>query len=273
MGAAPVSVAKITRPRLPGTYPRKRLYRLLDQARNVPITWVSGPPGCGKTTTVSGYVEARRLRGIWYQVDGGDGDPATFFYYLGLAGREAAPRKRSPLPLLTPEFLPSLNAFTHRFFENLFGRLGAGSILVFDNIQNAPSRSPFFVLLREGLSRLPQGITAILISRSNLPAVFARKRVNRQVRMLGWKELRLTAEETRGIARLQRRRRIPGEAIREAHRRADGWAAGVTLLLDTEGEGGKEPRTLALRPHGEIFDYFGEEVYSRLGKEMKSFLL
>jgi hypothetical protein len=95
-------------------------------------------------------VEARRLRGIWYQVDEGDGDPATFFYYLGLAGRKAAPRKRSPLPLLTPEFLPGLTTFTHRFFEDLLGRLGAGSVLVFDNCQNAPSRSPFFGLLREG---------------------------------------------------------------------------------------------------------------------------
>ena len=89
------SVAKITRPVLPGTYPRTRLYRLLDKSRKQPITWVSGPPGCGKTITVSGYVEARRLRGLWYEVDEGDGDPATFFHYLGLAGQKAAPRKRS----------------------------------------------------------------------------------------------------------------------------------------------------------------------------------
>ena len=273
MGIEQPSVAKITRPVLPGTYPRTRLYRLLDQARNVPITWISGPPGCGKTMAASGYVEARRLRGIWYQVDEGDGDPTTFFHYMGLAGQKAAPRKRAPLPHLTPEFLPSLTAFTHRFFENLFGRLAPGSALVFDNCQNAPPKSPFFGLLREGLSRLPAGVTAILISRSEPPAEFARKRVNRQVRTLGWKELRLTAEETRGIARLQRRRRIPGEAILEAHRRADGWAAGVTLLLDMEGEGSSETRTLSLRPPGEIFDYFGEEVYSRLGKEMKGYLL
>ncbi len=273
MGVVTASVAKITRPVLPGNYPRKRLYRLLDQGRKFPITWVSGPPGCGKTTTVSGYVEARRHRGIWYQVDEGDGDPATFFYYLGLAGRKSAPRKRSPMPLLTPEFLPGLTTFAHRFFEDLLGRLGAGSVLVFDNCQNAPSRSPFFALLREGLSRLPAGVTAILISRSNLPAEFSRNRVNRQVGMLGWQELRLTTEETRGIARLQRKRRIPGETIREVHRRTNGWAAGVTLLLDMEETGGKETRNLARRPHGEIFDYFAEEIYSRLGKEMKGFLL
>jgi DNA-binding SARP family transcriptional activator len=57
------------------------------------------------------------------------------------------------------------------------------------------------------------------------------------------------------------------------HRRADGWAAGVTLLLDAEGTRGKETRNLARRPHGEIFEYFAEEIYSRLGKEMKGFLL
>ena len=273
MGVKRPSIVKITRPVLPGTYPRTRLYRLLDKSRKQPITWVSGPPGCGKTTTVSGYVGARGLRGLWYEVDEGDGDPATFFHYLGLAGQKASPRKRAPLPHLTPEYLPSLNAFTHRFFEALLGRLDDGSVLVFDNCQNAPSRSPFFGLLREGLSRLPPGVTAILISRNDSPAEFSRKRVNRELRIIGWKDLRLTAEETRGIARLQRRRRISGEAIREAHRRADGWAAGVTLLLDTEGRTDAESRALPRRPHGEIFDYFAEEVYSRLGKEMKGFLL
>ncbi|TFH33049.1 MAG: hypothetical protein E4G97_01515 [Deltaproteobacteria bacterium] len=266
-------IAKITRPEIVGTYPRTRLYRLLDQAREVPITWVSGPPGCGKTMAVSGYVEARRLRGIWYEVDERDGDPATFFYYLALAGTKATPRKRSPLPLLTPEFLPGIKAFTHRFFEDLLGRLEPGSVLVFDNCQNASSRSPFLSLLNKGLSRLPQGVTAILISRSDPPAEFVRRRVNGQVRMLNWRELRLTMKETLGIARLQAKRCIPAEVVGEAHRRADGWAAGVRLLLDTKGAGGRETRTLARHPTGEIFDYFAEEIYSRLGKEMKEFLL
>ena len=47
----------------------------------------------------------------------------------------------------------------------------------------------------------------------------------------------------------------------------------MTLLLDAEGTGGTEARRPARQPPGEIFDYFAEEMYSRLGKEMKSFLL
>jgi DNA-binding SARP family transcriptional activator len=222
---------------------------------------------------VSGYLAARRLRSIWYQVDEGDGDPATFFYYLGLAGGLYGSRNFAPLPLLTPEYLPSLTTFAHRFFESLFVRLGAGTVLVFDNCQKAPAESPFFNLLREGLSRMPSGVTAILVSRSNLPSMFARKRLNYLVHTIDWKELRLTPQETRGIARLRGKRRMPDEAVREVHRRADGWAAGVTLLLEKAGMEHHEARSLSRQAPSEIFEYFAEEIFAGLEKDTKAFLL
>jgi hypothetical protein len=43
-----VALAKITRPRLAGVFPRARLFRLLDRARRQPVTWVAAPPGAGK---------------------------------------------------------------------------------------------------------------------------------------------------------------------------------------------------------------------------------
>ena len=91
-------IAKITRPILTEIFPRNRLFRLLDTGRKRPVTWIAGPPGCGKTTLVSSYLDARKLPCLWYQVDPADADPATFFYYLGLAAREAAPHKRKHLP-------------------------------------------------------------------------------------------------------------------------------------------------------------------------------
>ena len=77
-------LAKLSRPRLYDALPRNRLFRLLDEARPS-VIWVAAPPGAGKTTLVASYLESRKLPGIWYQVDSGDADPATFFYYLGLA--------------------------------------------------------------------------------------------------------------------------------------------------------------------------------------------
>jgi LuxR family maltose regulon positive regulatory protein len=60
--------------------------------------WIHAPPGAGKTTLLASYLGTRNRSGIWYQVDRDDGDPASFFYYLGLAATAQAPRKHRPMP-------------------------------------------------------------------------------------------------------------------------------------------------------------------------------
>ena len=74
------SLGKTSRPSLSGILPRKRLFSLLDEARERPVAWVSGPPGCGKTTAVASYLDHSSIYCVWYQLDEGDADVATFFY-------------------------------------------------------------------------------------------------------------------------------------------------------------------------------------------------
>jgi len=143
MAILPPPLAKITRPVPSGCLPRTRLFRLVDRGcKKASLLWICGPPGCGKTTLVSTYLEARNIPALWYRIDAGDDDLASFFYYLGIAGKRAAPRMGKPLPLLTPEYLAGIQEFNRHFFENLFARLSPARALVFDDYHEIPTKSP-----------------------------------------------------------------------------------------------------------------------------------
>ena len=80
------------------------MFALLDKGRKSSVIWITGPPGSGKTTLVGSYLDSRKLNHIWYQLDSGDADVATFFYYMSLATDERESRKKEMLPLLAPEY-------------------------------------------------------------------------------------------------------------------------------------------------------------------------
>jgi len=265
-------MSKITRPILTEVLPRKRLFSLLDRMRRRPIIWVSGPAGCGKTTVISSYIQTRKIPCLWYQVDEGDADPATFFYYMGQAAKRAFPQKRKPLPLLTPEYLQGITTFTQRYFENLYSRLKAPSVLVFDNYQEVSANSPFHEVILNGLSRVPEKINVILLSRREPPSVLIRLRANDLMNIIGWDELCLTLEESSSIIKLKTQQKLSKETIHYLHHTTNGWAAGLVLMLESMKRGIEPQRIERLAPE-EIFDYFANELFDKTDKEIQKFFL
>jgi DNA-binding SARP family transcriptional activator len=273
MSAFKEPINKISRPKLSQVFQRKRLFQLLDETRKHPIIWVSGPAGAGKTTLVTSYLESQDLACLWYQIDARDADPATFFYYMSRAVKQARPRTRKPLPLLTPEYMPGLDTFALRYFEALYQCLHAPMVLVIDNYQLIPPESLLHTLIRNGLSLIPDGLTVFLISRESPSPVFSRMLANQKMTHIGWNQIRLTLAETVGIARLQTERSISETTIHHLHKIAGGWAAGLMLMLaqadleaiDWQGIQGFTPQ--------EILDYFGNEVFESEAPEIQDFLL
>ena len=99
-------LAKLTRPRPARAARRERLFARLDEAHaHSKAICVVGPPGAGKTTLASSWLDARGIDGIWYQVDAGDADLPTLFHYLGQAAVPFMRKRQQPLPALTPEYL------------------------------------------------------------------------------------------------------------------------------------------------------------------------
>jgi len=264
-------LAKLTRPRLYGTVPRTRLFGEIDRRRDRPALWVCAPPGAGKTTLVASYSEARESGGIWYQVDSGDGDVATFFYYLGLAAQRAAPKDKKPLPLLTAEFLSDIGNFSRRYFRELYSRLPAGATLVLDNYHEVAADSQFHHVIAEALLEIPDGINALIISRAEPPSQLARLMASDRLHVMDWEALRLTMEETRSITLL--RHPIDEATVAELHRQCNGWAAGLTLMLERLRRSGIGPESVEAETREAAFNYFAGEIFDKAEPQAQQILI
>jgi ATP/maltotriose-dependent transcriptional regulator MalT/DNA-binding SARP family transcriptional activator len=265
MARKPIPLAKLTCPNAEGLMVRERLFESLDQARRSSMAWVSGPAGAGKTSLLASYLETRKLPCIWYQVDAADADLATFFHYLGRAVQASAPRKKA-LPSLTPEFLSGLETFVRRYFRALFERFKPPFALVLDNFHDAAA--PLHQTISYALHEAPPGINLLFLSRNDPPSPLARWYANSPV--VGWDELKLTLKEAREFARHY------GCSDKDTARRlaeaAQGWAAGLVLLLRAHMQENAAPPTPIPQTNA-IYDYFAQEVFATIPARSRSALL
>lgn len=120
---------------------------------------------------------------------------------------------------------------------------------------------------------IPEGVHVIVVSRNEPLPAFSRLRANNGMHFIGWNELRLTFEESREIVRMKDRKSITNEMVNELHKKVDGWAAGLVLMVEiakTRHTG--YPVLKELTPH-EIFDYFANEALGKTDKQTQAFLL
>jgi two-component SAPR family response regulator len=268
------NIAKITKPNTVAVVSRKRLFNRLNKGIKKPLLWLSAPAGSGKTTLVSSYLDNSKLPCIWYQIDEGDSDLATFFYYMGLAAKKAAPRYRKPLPLLTPEYMLGIPTFTRRYFESLCTRLKTPFAIVLDNYQEAPEQSGIHDIITNGIDALPHGITMIVLSRVSPPAQYARLRANDCAELIDRDEIKFTIDEAKEIINLRSREKISEDVLNKFYEKTDGWAAGMILFTERLNNGETDLHFLkGKHPPEEIFEYFAGEICSRTDETIQDFLM
>ncbi len=240
------------------------------------MVWIAAPAGYGKTTLVASYLKTRKLPTFWYQLDEGDADIATYFYYLGLAAKQAAPRVRWSLPAFTPEYFAGLPVFARRYFEQMATHLPAGTVCVLDNYQDVPPEALLHEVIHNGLSQIPAGMNLIIVSRHAPPPAYVADRANDVIAVIDQEALRLTVDESLGIYRTRRPRAVDkmlAQTARQLHERVHGWAAGLVLMA----ERGRDQPDIPAAPKNvsqeEVFDYFYRELFQKADQETQQLLL
>lgn len=255
-----VALGKLSAPRLGRVFERQRLFAELDHHAHAPGLWVAAPPGAGKSTLLATWLGRQARPACWLRVDPDDADPGTFvrsFDALAtglLADGAAVPE----LPPFRGDDLADLPAWLRRRLRHLLPLLPDRWTLVFDNHQELPAAAPLHAALSAALGELPDGVQWVFASREPPPAAYASQLAARQLALVDAATLRFDAAETEQLVALHGH----DPAMVEPLAAAQGWAAGMTLMLLGQPRGAAPSMAHAARQR--LFDYFADEVLSRM---------
>ncbi len=272
MSDSEVAIAKITRPSAQGVLPRPRLFAALDAAWPGALAWIAAPPGAGKTSLASSYVQADGCAHLWYQVDRGDSDVATFFHYLSAAAAQRGLAPGAPLPGYSVEYLGDLPGFARRFFRELFSRLAERTCIVVDNFHDLAPGDTLARVLEYAAGEIPDSCLLVVLSRALPPPNMARLMAAGRIEVIDWETLKLTREETEEIVRA-RTDDAPASLGGEIHDLTSGWAAGLALMLTHSRSGALPRRTAGEFIPQVVFDFLAGEVFEKLDPQTQAFLL
>ena len=273
---ARLQLAKLTPPRLGKVYLRTRLFDRLDVVRRShPALWIGAPAGSGKTTLVASYLATHSVKPLWYSVDAGDADPASFFYYFGLASKQAGLRKAPPL--FTPEYQQGLPVFARNYFRDVFARIKKPAVIVLDNCQDSGEDTPLQTILQHALEEIPPQVCVILVSRIHPSQEYARLLANNVIEQLHWEDLRLDEREHHALVATMLDDRAPSvQQIQALFDRTQGWVTGVVLALKRNMLAGENNHELVapdqLYNQEQMFDYFATQVLARTDEATREFL-
>lgn len=226
------SKAKLSTPLLTDVYLRTHLFSQLDHACTRPVIWIESGAGSGKTTLVASYLQKKKVKPLWYQIDGQDSDLASFYYFLGM-GAKALLQRKKPLQQLTQEYQMGLSVFTRNYFRKLFTLMQTPGAIVFDNFHAISDDSPLVNILPVILAEIPAGINVFIISRHSPPSPLARLIVNKQLTLFSWDKIKLTPKECLDLSCRHIPDRTSAERFAEkAYTLTEGWIAGFVLMLE-----------------------------------------
>jgi LuxR family maltose regulon positive regulatory protein len=257
-----VQLGKLTPPDTSGLLSRNKLFARLDLARKGNLAWITAPAGSGKTSLLASWIHSRDLPVIWHQLDAGDNDLASFFYYLSLGENN-----NLNLPAFAPEYLGAPDAFARRYFTQLFGSWTSPHVLVLDNYQELAEAADLHKVLDVALKLLPRDSLIAVASRNIAPPALASRYAYAGTSHIGWEDLRFEQNETTALAELWN---IPADAANTLHKHCDGWVAMQILLMRLDIKA--LDLTNPLKNHS-IQGYINSELFIKRTLEEQTFLV
>jgi LuxR family maltose regulon positive regulatory protein len=286
---------KLYRPRVDVNWPpRPTLLACLDAGLTHKLILLSAPPGFGKSTLVSQWLDnlglgildfglngahdhpksnIRHLKSCWLSLDEGDNQLVQFLRYLIAAVRTCEPAAcPNTQSLLGAPQLPGVGYLADILVSEL-NTLPVELVLVLDDYHLIRSDEVHGVM-RHLLRYRPEQLHLVILSRSDPPLHLGRLRIEQQITELRAGDLRFAVEETRQFLDRRLGQSLDNAALNLLHARTEGWI--TALQLSSIALQGQDPQQFLATFRGNdrlLVGYLVEEVMAHLAEPLRDFLL
>jgi LuxR family transcriptional regulator, maltose regulon positive regulatory protein len=259
---------------------RPRLFSLLEEGRERPLTLISAPAGFGKTTLLSAWLQAQPLGNplvAWVSLDEADNDAVRFWSYVLTALDRILPGNFSEFAAnLQAEAQPSLQSAMTACLNRLVEQ-PESLILALDDY-HLLTEEALHTSLAAFIERLPPQVRVILSTRADPPMPLTRLRGRGQLLEVRADQLRATPQEARAFLGEVMHIDLPEQELVAVEERTEGWLVGLQLVgLSLQGRFSPTPSHDLLEEvsgqQGYILDYLTEEVLNRQEASVQRFLL
>jgi len=278
----PVSISKITPPRLPNILYRPRLLESIEKNKDKRLILILGQAAQGKSTLAASHVKESEVPSAWINLNRDDSEPVNLFYSTVHALQHVFPDidLHSLLSYPSISMGPRLEIPLYREWTNaIFEKISFPVQIVLDGLDRLATDAPSFQLLKVLINDAPQHIHLIMLSREEPPFEIQGLKVKQKVYVLANEDLAFTPDEIQSFFQ-----ELPGisfgsDQLKKVHQFTEGWVGGLILLsetLDRFPEDKREKYLLESAPDrfkGAVFQYFGEEILSFLPEATQDFLI
>ncbi len=272
--APPPPEAAVARPRL-----TQRL------GTSTAVTLIAAPPGFGKTTLVSEWVQREHGRAgsesdavAWVSLDRADNDLARFLQYIIAAMQPwRSGLGEAALRLLGQPAVPSVEEVLPALINDLAALPPPAQgtrWLVLDDYHEITAQ-PVHDAVSGLIDRRPPHLRVLITSRADPPLPLARWRARGLLTEVRSGDLRFTSDEAGHFLNETRGLRLDPAAVAALEARTEGWVAGLQLAaLSMRNRDDADAFVAAFAgSHRYLVDYLVEEVLLRQPPGVRDFLL
>lgn len=254
-------------PRQRGLIQRPQLQGILEQVLDYPVTLLSAPPGCGKTSIASQYAETVECNVIWHNVTAYQQDMRIMISHLLQTLSDFVPEVSTlnnvieqPAEIIAHELALVLQQFTTAPF-----------LIVFDDWQRFSLFHSANQWLKTFISFMPENCHILLLSQTVPPLDMLGMIAKRQLLSIPQEDLFFTEAEVYLLASKSGRNITP-DVTQLVWERMNGWPAGTSLALHPMPTGLLDELGGDSQPSDVLFQSIAHDMLKQQAPHIQQFL-